>query len=261
MVKMQQICAFCVLRVTNQKPRVLLKHIGFSLLFFLFFGLTAGWGQSQTMRNLPSFDSKKYHFGFLLSSNTSDFFFEYRNRENFNDSLLGIDNRRQSGFNLALLASWNITKNVSLRFVPGLSFQDRGLNYRFLQEDGTQEVILKRTESVFLDFPLLFKLRTNRVNNFAAYALIGGKLSRDMQSQKDVDNALGNEVVIKLSQLDYSIDAGGGIDFFLPFFKFSIEAKTAFGLPNLLIQEGNRFTAPLDQLRSRTFILSLCFEG
>jgi hypothetical protein len=145
--------------------------------------------------------------------------------------------------------------------VPGLSFQDRGLNYRFLQEDGTQEVILKRTESVFLDFPLLVKLRTNRVNNFAAYALIGGKLSRDMQSQKDVDNALGNEVVIKLNQIDYSIDAGGGIDFFLPFFKFSIEAKTAFGLPNLLIQEGNRFTAPLDKVRTRTFILSICFEG
>lgn len=258
---MQQMRALCVHKDTNSKYLALLKHLGFALFIFLFFGVTAGWGQAQTMRNLPTFDNKKYHFGFLLSSNTSDFFFEYSNRVNFNDSLLGIENRRQSGFNLALLASWNITKNVSLRFVPGLSFQDRGLNYRFLQDDGTAEVILKRTESVFLDFPLLFKLRTNRVNNFAAYALVGGKFSRDMQSQKDVDNALGNEVVIKLNQIDYSIDAGGGIDFFLPFFKFSIEAKTAFGLPNLLIQEGNRFTAPLDKLRTRTFIFSICFEG
>ena len=219
------------------------------------------YAQQMRMKNLPAFDLKKYHFGFLLSTNTSDFFFEYSNRTTFQDSLLGIENRRQQGFNLALLASWDITPNFHIRFVPGLSFQDRGLNYRFLQADGTPEVILKRTESVFLDFPLLFKLRTNRVGNFAAYALVGGKLSRDMQSQKDVDNALGNEVIIRMNKIDYSIDAGGGFDFFLPFFKFSIEAKTAFGLPNMLIQEGSRFSAPIESLRTRTFILSICFEG
>lgn len=217
--------------------------------------------QAPRMRNLQSFDDKKYHFGFLLSSNTSDFFFQYRNQETFADSLLGIENRRQAGFNLALLASANFTKNISLRFIPGLSFQDRGLNYRFLDDDGTTETILKRTESVFLDFPLLLKLRTNRVNNFAAYALIGAKYSRDMQTQEDVDQALGNETIIKLQKNDYSIDAGGGFDFFLPFFKFSIEAKTAFGLPNMLIQEETRFSAPIDRLRTRTFIISICFEG
>ncbi len=213
------------------------------------------------MKNLPSFDYKKYHFGFLLSTNTSDFFFDYRPDFTFQDSLLGIENVRQSGFNLALLASLDLTPNFHLRFIPGLSFQDRGLNYRFLLEDGTQDILLKRTESVFLDFPLLIKLRTNRVGNVAAYALIGGKYSIDLQSQKDVDNAVESDVIIKLQNRDYSIDAGGGIDFFLPYFKFSIEMKTAFGLPNMLIQEESRFSAPIESLRTRTFIFSLCFEG
>ena len=213
------------------------------------------------MKNLPSFDYKKYHFGFLLSTNSSDFFFDYRPDFTFQDSLLGIENVRQSGFNLALLASLDLTPNFHLRFIPGLSFQDRGLNYRFLLEDGTQDVLLKRTESVFLDFPLLIKLRTNRVGNVAAYALIGGKYSIDLQSQKDVDNAVESDVIIKLQNRDYSIDAGGGIDFFLPYFKFSIEMKTAFGLPNMLIQEDSRFSSPIESLRTRTFIFSLCFEG
>lgn len=214
------------------------------------------------MKNLPNFDYKKYHFGFLLSTNVSDFYFDYREDNSFaQDSLQGISNQRQQGFNLALLASWDITPNIHLRFIPGLSFQDRGLNYRFLTADGTSEAILKRTESVFLDFPLLLKLRTNRVNNLAAYALIGGKYSRDMQSQEDVDNAVADELVIKLNRTDYSLDVGGGIDFFLPYFKFSIEMKTAIGFPNLLIQEETRFTAPIESLRTRTFILSLCFEG
>ena len=221
----------------------------------------SSFGQANKIKNLPTFDYKKYHFGFLLSTNTSDFFFKYEPDITFADSLLGIENQRQSGFNLALLASLDLTPNFHIRFIPGLSFQDRGLNYRFLEEDGTTEVLLKRTESVYLDFPLLFKLRTNRVGNVAAYALVGAKYSRDMQSQKDVNNATANDVILKLRDADYSIDAGGGLDFFLPFFKFSIEMKTAFGLPNVLIQEGSRFSAPINELRTRTFTFSLCFEG
>ncbi|MDG2246268.1 MAG: porin family protein, partial [Flavobacteriales bacterium] len=181
--------------------------------------------------------------------------------EGFADSLLGIDNQKQQGFNLALLASLDLTKNFHIRFIPGLSFQDRGLNYRFRTSDGTTETFLKRTESVYLDLPILFKFRTNRVNNFAAYALAGGKYSRDMQSQKDVDNALANDLIVKLNDNDFSIDVGGGIDFFLPYFKFSIEMKTAFGIPNVLIQENTKFTSPLESLRTRTFVFSLCFEG
>ncbi len=215
----------------------------------------------RTARNLPQFDYKPYHFGFLLSVNTADFDFRYKETTNFNDSLLGIQNRKQQGFNLALLASLDLTKNFHIRFVPGLSFQDRGLDYTFRVSDGTTESFLKRTESVYLDLPILFKLRTNRVNNFAAYALIGGKYSRDMQSQKDVDNALANDIIVKLQDTDFSIDAGGGIDFFLPYFKFSIEMKTAFGIPNVLIQENSKFSSPLESLRTRTFVFSLCFEG
>ena len=73
-------------------------------------------------------------------------------------------NQPQAGFNLALVASWNMTKNVHLRFLPGLSFQDRTLEYHF-QEDGDIDIKSKRTEAVYLDFPLLLKLRTDRIGN------------------------------------------------------------------------------------------------
>jgi hypothetical protein len=174
---------------------------------------------------------------------------------------LGIENVPQAGFNLALLASFNPIKNVNLRFVPGLSFQDRGLNYTFLADGGKVETYLKRTESVWLQFPLVLKLRTNRVGNFAAYGLIGGSYGIDMQSQKDVDEAVAGKIVMKLEKTDMTIDAGGGFDFFLPYFKFGIELKTGFGMKNVLIQEGNQFTDPISNLRTRTFVFSLCFEG
>jgi hypothetical protein len=233
------------------------------ILFVVIASLAAHktFAQAKGRENLPNFDSRYYHFGFLLSANTSSFFFDYNPDFTFNDSLLGIENVPQSGFNLALLASFNPIKNVNLRFVPGLSFQDRGLNYSFLTADNKVETFLKRTESVWLQFPLALKLRTNRVGNFAAYALFGGSYGIDMQSQKDVDEAVAGKIVVKLEKTDMTIDAGGGFDFFLPFFKFGLEMKTCFGIQNVLIQENNQFTDPISKLRTRTFVFSLCFEG
>ena len=217
--------------------------------------------QINTRENLPHFDSRMYHFGFLLSANTSSFYIDYKPDFSFSDSLLGIDNVPQAGFNLALLASFNPVKNINLRFVPGLSFQDRGLNYTFLAEDNKVETFLKRTESVWLQFPMMLKLRTNRVGNFAAYGLIGGCYGIDMQSQKDVNEAVAGKIVVKLEKTDITLDAGGGFDFFLPYFKFGVEMKTCFGMKDVLIQEMNQFTDPISRLRTRTFVLSLCFEG
>jgi hypothetical protein len=82
-----------------------------------------------------------------------------------------------------------------------------------------------------------------------------------MQSQKDVNNSTAGTLVLKLADRDLSIDAGGGFDFFMPYFKFSIELKTAFGQRNLLIQDNNKFTTPITSLKSRTFVVSLTFEG
>jgi hypothetical protein len=54
---------------------------------------------------------------------------------------------------------------------------------------------------------------------------------------------------------------GAGVDIFLPFFKFSIEGKFELGNRNILIQDDSRYSAPLQSLKTRSFILSLCFEG
>jgi len=221
----------------------------------------SAWAQNPVRENLQNFDNRYYHFGFLLSANSSSFFIDYKPDFTFSDSLLSINNVPQAGFNLALLASANLNKNINVRFIPGLSFQDRGLNYTFLEAGGVTKTYLKRTESVWLQFPLALKLRTNRTGNFAAYALMGGTYGIDMQSQKDVNDAVAGKIVVKLEKTDITVDAGGGVDFFLPYFKFGIEMKTCFGMKNILIQENNPFTEPISRMRTRSFVLSLTFEG
>jgi len=120
---------------------------------------------------------------------------------------------------------------------------------------------VKKTEAVYLDFPLLLKLRTHRVKNFAAYALVGGKYSMDMQSQKDVDETLQDQIILKLSNRNWSIDAGGGMDFFLQYFKFGIELKVEQGMKDILFQDNSIYSAPIQSLTTRAFILSFTFEG
>lgn len=213
------------------------------------------------VENLPNFDLRRYHFGFLLSYNTSDFFMRLKPESPFRDSLMVLDHIRQPGFNLGIVASLRLNDNLSLRFLPTLSFQERMLQYKFLAPDGGVKYFQKPVESTYLEFPLALKLRSDRINNFAAYLLAGGKFSIDMATQKDVNQALDDEVVIKLAKYDYSVDVGGGFDFFLPYFKFGIELKAGIGIPNLLIDDETRFSRPVESLRSKVWVLTFTFEG
>ena len=94
-------------------------------------------GQKRILtENLPNFDLRPFHFGFLLSYNTADFFMKLKPGAVFADSLLTVDHIAQPGFNLGIVSSFNMTPNLSVRFLPTLSFQDRILSYRFRKSDG-----------------------------------------------------------------------------------------------------------------------------
>lgn len=238
------------------------------LLSFLLAAAT--WGAAAPLlaqrpgvkvENLPNFDLHRFHFGFLLSYNTSDFFMTLKPAAPFADSVLAIDHLKQPGFNLGIVASLNMTPNLSLRFLPTLAFEERILNYSFRRADGKASVFQKPIESTYLEFPLLLKFRSDRINNFAVYLIGGGKFGIDMASKKTVDNALDQDIVVKLDRYDYSAEVGGGIDMFLPYFKFGIELKTGIGIPNVLVDDATRFSNPLQSLRTKTYVLTFTFEG
>jgi hypothetical protein len=211
--------------------------------------------------NLQDFDLHKFHFGFLLSYNTSDFFMKLKPDAAFTDSVLVLDHVKQPGFNLGIVSSLDMTPNLSLRLLPTLSFQARNLEYTFRKANGKTTSYLKPVESTYLEFPLLLKFRSDRINNFAVYLIGGGKFSIDMASQKDVNNDIDEDIVIKLAKYDYSAEVGGGMDMFLPYFKFGIELKAGIGIPNMLIDDDTRFSRPIQSLRTKTYVLTFTFEG
>jgi hypothetical protein len=67
--------------------------------------------------------------------------------------------------------------------------------------------------------------------------------------------------VVRLKASDWLYQGGGGVDFYFPYFKFSIEAKVSQGIRNILIKDGTEFTTPINSLNSHVFLLSISFEG
>ncbi len=215
----------------------------------------------EKIKNLSSFDLNPYHFGFIISVNTSNLSINLKDVRDFNDSLMSIQTISQPGFNLGMLASLDMTPNWHLRFIPTLTFEERILEYTFLEEDGDLDVLSKNVSSTFIDFPLLIKYRTNRIGNVAVYGIAGVAFSLDVASQKDVNNNREDEAIIKIDNTNYSGSLGVGLDFFLPYFKFGIELKSNFGIKNLLIDDGTKFSDPIESINTRSFIISFTFEG
>jgi len=234
-------------------------------IFILFFiGITMVQGQyrnKEKIQNLTDFDNNPYHFGFIISVNTSNLVVQLKDQTQFTDSLLFLQTVSQPGFNLGMLASLDMTKNWHLRFIPTLSFDERILEYTFLESDGSIDILKKNVSSTYIDFPVLLKYRTDRINNFAMYMLGGGAFSLDVASQKDVNNNREDEAIVKISNTNYSAHLGVGFDFFLPYFKFGIELKSVLGLKNVLIDDMTKFSDPIESIKTRSFVISFTFEG
>ena len=232
------------------------------ILFFLFqFWLNICFGQTS---NLGNFDDKPFHFGFSLGFNQPGFYLEKKSSHIFiDDSLQSLLVNSNGGFTLGVVTSLNINQNFKIRFVlPSLSFQESELVYTYFQQSTSKR---KPLTPVYLDFPVLLKFRTNRINNFAVYGIVGLRYGIDMSSQTDVNNSIDQEEqIIKLKKYDFGSEIGGGIDLFLEYFKLGIELKLGSGMRNLLYTipgEETKFDNAIESLRSRVWTLSFTFEG
>ncbi|MGM0479255.1 MAG: porin family protein [Bacteroidota bacterium] len=225
---------------------------------------TVGWSQRRPVtQNYRKFDRKLIHFGFMLGVNTADFSTRYEPRMLQKYDVYSINNQSQPGFQLGIISSLKLgTPLIRLRFIPSLSFQERILTYTTLSEDPDDlfDAEKERVASTNLDFPLLFKFRTERYNNFAAYVIAGGQYTLDLQSQEEKAQKYADPF-IKIFRDDYQGQVGAGVDFFLPYFKFGMELKLSHGITNAIIKDNTRLSQPIDALYNRVWWFSFTFEG
>jgi len=171
-------------------------------------------------------------------------------------NLKSIVSQPNAGFHLGIICDARLHKYVRIRFLPTLIFTSHNILYNFT---GTRNFTVNRkSESSYVMLPLNIKLQSKRLRNMSVYVMGGGRYCIDLASGKK-DKA-SNEVV-RLKQTDWYYEAGAGVDFYLPYFKFSIEGKVIQGLKNVLIKDGTEFTTPINSLNSHLFQVSLNFEG
>ncbi len=212
-------------------------------------------------KNLRAYYNEPWNFGFFLGINRTNFVITPVNDIGAvaGDSLKTILSNSHTGFDLGIVAEKRLMEYATLRFTPEIAFGSRSVEYHFAGTDTFD--IVKQVESTWLNFPLCLKVRSKRLGNIAAYMIGGGRFTIDLASQKDSRNTVPGQEIIKLYNNDFGFEAGAGLDFFLPYFKFGIELRAGLGMRNLLVPDNTIYSNSIDRLRSKVILISLTFEG
>ena len=232
--------------------RILL--ISFCLLM-IFSGFSQRKYKTESMLNYQKIDQKRLHFGFTLALNSMDFAL-------YNS---GVGDARAEqvivspGFSVGIVSDLQLHENWALRFLPGLEFGERIINYSGLPQIET------KIESVLVNLPLQLKFRSKRINNYRPYLIGGASYKFDVQAQTSIDP--NKDILIRLNQTDVYLEFGAGIDFYLPYFKLATELKLAIGMKDILNHEYDienpgqeAYTDAIRKLNSKIVTLSFHFE-
>lgn len=232
-----------------------------SILTIIFLSLSISSFAQFGVPNLLKYDKRAFHFGFMLGYNQFDFRIASKPDLAEYDSLMMVNTRSLSGFSLGIVTNLRMGKYFDLRFIPGLSFGDRYVNYSIRYSTGNEVVTAKNAESVYLDLPLLVKFKSSRMlNNLRAYVIAGGQYSFDMISAKKKRSPMNGDVVLKLNPHDVQAQVGVGMDFYCTYFKFSTELKMSFGFLNMLVPEENMYATSVTSLKAKNLQISFIFE-
>ena len=216
-------------------------------------------GQVKRVKNDPGYDYKWIHFGFMVGLNTMDFGFK-RPALGPAEILFADVSRPNPGFQVSIVSDLRLGNRLSLRFLPGITFGSRTLYFYEDSGDTASFLISKQpVESNFLDFPLLLKYKSRRVNNYRPYLIGGLNMRYDMAARKDYD---ADGPYVRLIPMDFYAEFGFGIDFFLQYFKFSPELKVSVGFRDVLVHDpaggGNyKYANSINKLNS--YVVMLCF--
>lgn len=228
----------------------------------LSFGL---FSQRQKPHNLPKLDQQAAHFGYSLGLNTMDFvirpsgnYLLMRDSLFLMDTVYAVEINRFVGFNINMIANLRLTDYLNVRFTPGLLFGQRNLDYKTRRGDEYWRHSMM-IESTFLDFPLMLKYKSVRVNNFRPFIIAGTAFRVDMAAQRRIKPE--ERPKIRLKPVDIYYEIGVGTDFFLEYFMFAVELKASWGITNNVVYDNTQYTNIYERLNSRMVLLSFHFEG
>lgn len=247
------------------------KRILLILVLPLIF-LTSAFAQ-RDVENIPNFDAKRWHWGYYLGINHYDFKLTPNGKGMTDDGRLGINTNTSLGFSVGLIGDIKLNDYFNFRVEPGLDIAKRELIYdkdimSNYDSSFDETDTIRKINSTYVNLPFLLKFGGKRRHNIRPYLIGGINLGFDLASQENSseDNTTGLEG-FRMTTMNMSWQAGAGIDWYLPYFKFTTEIRGSFGFDNELVKDGappgskiTPWTDPIDKLQTRAIFFVLKFE-
>ena len=204
--------------------------------------------------NLVEYDNRTIHYGFILGANysvyrpkLSEYYYSPKN-----DSIVSVNGVPTGGFNLGFIFNARLTEYLDFRVTPGVAFYSRAVQYK--KTNGTNDV--QKSETTFIEFPILLKYKSKRRGNNRMY-MIGGFKPGFSVANKNRDQRPDK---LRTNSIDLAIDLGFGVDNYFQMFKFSPEIRFSLGLTNMRNADNNQYSLTLDKLTTSTVTLYLNFQ-
>jgi hypothetical protein len=233
-------------------------------LIYLFLLSFSTFAQKPKVKNDPNHDDRPMHFGFSLGFNTMDYKITQNEYARTNGIIADVKTL-SPGINIHAIANLRLADNFDLRALPGISFGERMVSYSDFNGNLLNDGKEYKSNSAYIEMPLLLKYKSVRLNNFRPYLIGGGNFRYDLAAK----SVYGPDQLILIKPSDIYGEIGFGMDFYLVYFKFAMEIKYSVGLTNILLRTNSNgelpqdvalYTECIDKINSHIVIVSFHFE-
>lgn len=209
--------------------------------------------QLDSRINMPSYDDKPIHFGYLLGINSSSF--KITHSDNFinSDTLTSLKAVGNTGFEVGFIFNMRLGEHFDLRALPKVSFYERSIYYYF---KSTETPVIADFQSSIIEIPFLVKYKSQRRKNLRMYMVSGLKTGFEVGAKKRQKR--NDQVATKAFNL--SLEYGLGLDLYYPLFKLSPELRFSLGLLDILKKTDNIYSHPIDGMKAYNLSLAIMFE-
>ena len=206
--------------------------------------------------NAYNLSRKQIYFGIALGANVSQLLVIKNPTVPQNDSIKSFHSSVGPGFNLGIIGNWQFHRYFDLRFIPQLAFAAKNIEY---QTTNRQQSIVKQSiSSIYLDFPLLVRFKSEPIKDFRLYVIAGMRYDLDLASNANVRDKL----LMKVNKNDASAVLGVGVMIYFPYFIMSPEFSYSQGFININSPtSGYIYSRVIGSLYSQTFNFTLHLEG
>ncbi len=207
--------------------------------------------------NFGFYEQKKHYFGISLGYQTYGFKIHRSQELLLNPEFRTVESISQPGFNLGFIHNYKLGKYVDFRTLFHFSFAARSLEYR--STDPEQAPVMDNQELISLSLPFQIRYKSAPYRDKRVFATAGIKYTHHLSNNSSLRNA---DDLIHIAPVDFSVEVGAGIQFFMPYFIFSPEIKLSQGVGNILLRDrGLSKSNILESILSRALTISLHFEG